>query len=99
MCESINTILKRFNLTKEDISLVIPHQANLRIINGVAKGMGMPPEKFFVNIEKYGNMSAVCIPVALMKHQGKGLLKRAILWLLWLWRRAYLGANLIKWTK
>lgn len=100
MCESINTILKRFNLTKEDISLVIPHQANLRIINGVAKGMGMPPEKFFVNIEKYGNMSAVCIPVALDEASRKGLIKKGDIvvtvafggGLTW-------GANLIKWTK
>lgn len=100
MCESINKILKMFNLKKEDIALVIPHQANLRIINGVAKGMNMPPEKFYINIEKYGNMSAACIPVALDEASRKGLLKKGELivtvafggGLTW-------GANLIKWTK
>ncbi|MCM8761789.1 MAG: ketoacyl-ACP synthase III [Candidatus Omnitrophica bacterium] len=100
MCEAINKLLKRFNLKKEDISLIVPHQANLRIINGVAKGMGMPPEKFYVNIEKYGNMSAACIPIALDEASKKGLIKKGDIvatvafggGLTW-------GANLIKWTK
>ncbi|HOL22345.1 MAG TPA: beta-ketoacyl-ACP synthase III [bacterium] len=100
MCEAINKLLKRFNMKKEDISLIIPHQANLRIINGVAKGLGLPPEKFYVNIEKYGNMSAACIPVALDEAAKKGLIKKGDIiatvafggGLTW-------GANLIKWTK
>ncbi|MDD3725683.1 MAG: ketoacyl-ACP synthase III [Candidatus Ratteibacteria bacterium] len=100
MCESINTLLKMFNLKKEDIALVVPHQANLRIIKGVAKGMDMPSEKFYVNIEKYGNMSAACVPVALDEASKKGLFRKGDLiitvsfggGLTW-------GANLIKWTK
>ncbi|MCX8082179.1 MAG: ketoacyl-ACP synthase III [bacterium] len=100
MCEAIHKLLKRFNLRKEDISLVIPHQANLRIINGVAKGMGMPPEKFYVNIEKYGNMSAACIPVALDEASKKGLLKKGdILVTVAFGGGLTWGANLIKWTK
>lgn len=100
MSEAINKLLERFNLKKEDISLVIPHQANLRIINGVAKNLNMPAEKFYVNIEKYGNMSAACVPVALDESSRKGLLKKGNLvmtvafggGLTW-------GANLIRWTK
>ncbi|HOV21071.1 MAG TPA: beta-ketoacyl-ACP synthase III [bacterium] len=100
MCESINNILKKYKLKKEDISLIIPHQANLRIILGVAKNMKIPVEKFFVNIEKYGNMSAACVPVALDHANKKQLIKKGdyILTvsfgggLTW-------GANLIKWYK
>ena len=76
MSESINKLLERFNLKKEDITLFIPHQANLRIIKGVAKNLNIPPEKFYVNIEKYGNMSAACIPIALDGALKGGLLKR-----------------------
>jgi len=100
MSESINKLLDRFNLKKEDISLIIPHQANLRIINGVAKNMNIPAEKFYVNIEKYGNMSAACIPVALDESSKKGLVSKGDLiitvafggGLTW-------GANLIRWTR
>ncbi len=100
MSEAINKLLDRFNLKKEDVAMVIPHQANLRIINGVAKNLNMPAEKFYVNIEKYGNMSAACIPVALDQAARKGLFKKGDLiitvafggGLTW-------GANLIRWTK
>lgn len=50
-----------------DVSLVIPHQANLRIIEGVAKFAGIPMEKVIVTVQKYGNMSAATVPVALVE--------------------------------
>ncbi len=53
------------NLKIEDINLIIPHQANQRIINNVAKKFNISKEKFFVNLEKYGNTSAASIPMAL----------------------------------
>lgn len=100
MSESINKLLDRFNLKKEDISIFIPHQANLRIINGVAKNLGIPAEKFYVNIERYGNMSAACVPIAMDEASKKGLLKKGDLiitvafggGLTW-------GANLIRWAR
>ncbi|MBI5182999.1 MAG: ketoacyl-ACP synthase III [Nitrospinae bacterium] len=49
----------------DDINLFIPHQANIRIINAVSKKLGIAPEKIYINIEKYGNTSAVSIPLAL----------------------------------
>ena len=49
----------------EDINLIIPHQANQRIINNVAKKFNISNDKFFVNLEKYGNTSAASIPMAL----------------------------------
>jgi 3-oxoacyl-[acyl-carrier-protein] synthase-3 len=51
-------------MTLADIDLVIPHQANLRIIELVARQMGLPMDKMFVNLDKYGNTSAASIPIA-----------------------------------
>lgn len=62
--KSINNILDMTNLTLEDIKLIIPHQANQRIINNVAKKLNVSNDKFFVNLEKYGNTSAASIPMA-----------------------------------
>lgn len=53
------------NLTCKDISLLIPHQANMRIINSVGKRIGLPEEKVFLNVEKYGNVSAASTIMAL----------------------------------
>ncbi len=58
-------VLKKNGLTVEDMDLLIAHQANLRIIKSTAKKLSMPPEKAYVNIEKYGNTSAATIPIAL----------------------------------
>jgi 3-oxoacyl-[acyl-carrier-protein] synthase-3 len=57
--------LEENNLDPSQLSLMIPHQANLRIIQATAKRLGLPPEKVFINIEKYGNTSAASIPIAL----------------------------------
>ena len=57
--------LEAHHFTTDDLDLLIPHQANLRIIQAVAKRLGIPPEKVFVNIERYGNTSAASIPIAL----------------------------------
>jgi len=57
--------LKDNNLDPSQLSLLIPHQANIRIIQATAKRLGLPMEKVFMNIEKYGNTSAASIPIAL----------------------------------
>jgi 3-oxoacyl-[acyl-carrier-protein] synthase-3 len=57
--------LQENNLDPSRLSLLIPHQANIRIIQATAKRLGMPEEKVFVNIERYGNTSAASIPIAL----------------------------------
>jgi 3-oxoacyl-[acyl-carrier-protein] synthase-3 len=61
-CEDV---LRRAQITADAIDLVIPHQANLRIIEFVAKRAGVPMERVFVNVQRYGNMSAATVPVAL----------------------------------
>ncbi len=65
--------LERAGLSKEDIDWLVPHQANIRIIQSAAKRLHLPMEKVFVNIEKYGNASAASIPMALTEayHAGK----------------------------
>jgi hypothetical protein len=60
----------------EDIKLVIPHQANIRILNAAAKRMGLRPDQIYLNIEKYGNMSAASSAVALVEAVKKGLIRK-----------------------
>ncbi len=57
--------LEKCELTVDDIDLVIPHQANKRIIEAINKKLVIPPEKVFINLQKYGNTSAASIPIAL----------------------------------
>ena len=60
----------------EDLALVVPHQANWRIIDGARKRMKLESDKVFSNIEKYGNMSAACVPIALCEAVEEGRAKR-----------------------
>ena len=65
MGNTVKTSLKKVDMDKSAIDWLVPHQANLRIIQSAAKRLDLPMEKVIVNIQKYGNMSAACIPVAL----------------------------------
>ena len=65
MCEAAETALRRAGVTSEEIDLLVPHQANMRIIEATAKYAGIPMDKVFVNVDRYGNMSSASIPVAL----------------------------------
>jgi 3-oxoacyl-[acyl-carrier-protein] synthase-3 len=57
--------IEKAGLTPDDIDLFVPHQANIRIIEAVAKGLGLPMERMFVNLDRYGNTSAASVPIAL----------------------------------
>ena len=72
MSRASSEVLNRSALTADDISLVIPHQANLRIIESVAKHTGIPMERVMLTVEKYGNMSAATVPVALVDALSEG---------------------------
>jgi 3-oxoacyl-[acyl-carrier-protein] synthase-3 len=76
MCAAANDILSQNGMTVEDVDLVIPHQANIRIISAVGKGLGLPEEKVFANIDRYGNTSAASIPLALYEAVKEGRLKK-----------------------
>ncbi|MBM3861891.1 MAG: ketoacyl-ACP synthase III [Verrucomicrobia bacterium] len=62
-------------LTLDDIDVLIPHQANLRMLEAVVAKVGMPKERVFVNVEEYGNMASACLPVALDQARKSGMVK------------------------
>ena len=68
--------LERAELTKEDIDVLVPHQANIRIIESAARRLQVPMEKVYVNIEKYANTSGASIPIALDEAVRTGMIKR-----------------------
>lgn len=73
---SVNKILEENNLDMNDIDYIIPHQANVRIIQYAAKKLKVNMDKFYMNIEEYGNTSGASIPIALSDMYEKGLLKK-----------------------
>ncbi|MFD2256232.1 beta-ketoacyl-ACP synthase III [Luteolibacter algae] len=76
MKEAAETVIKRADLQAEDIACVIPHQANLRIIDAIADRLTVPNEKVFVNLDKYGNTSAAAVAIALDEANRSGAFKR-----------------------
>jgi 3-oxoacyl-[acyl-carrier-protein] synthase-3 len=75
MAESAKSVLDEAGFEPSDVDLFIPHQANIRIIEATAKRVGIPKEKVYVNIQRYGNTSAASIPIALLEAQNKGIIK------------------------
>lgn len=76
MIEAAEAVLKQAGMTHEDIDFMIPHQANIRIIEGVRTRLGVSREKTIVNIDRVGNTSAASIPIALGEAKDKGLIQR-----------------------
>ena len=74
--DSARTTLAAAGLTSDDVALFVPHQANSRIIDSAATKLGLPPERTFVNIERYGNTSAASVPIALAEAADAGRLQR-----------------------
>ena len=75
MDKSTREILERFNLSADDISCIIPPQANLRIIDLLSTRLGIKKDKFFVNLDRYGNTSAASVPLALDEAFRNGRIK------------------------
>ncbi|QSO49835.1 ketoacyl-ACP synthase III [Alicyclobacillus mengziensis] len=75
MGASTEKVLEKSGLTRDDIDLLVPHQANIRIIDAAAKRFGVPSEKVAVTIHKYGNTSASSIPIALDEAVREGRVK------------------------
>jgi 3-oxoacyl-[acyl-carrier-protein] synthase-3 len=74
--ETIENLLKQEGVSMADITWIVPHQANARIVQAAGKRLGIPMEKFFLNIEEYANTSAASIPIALDELNRKGQLKK-----------------------
>ena len=75
MSEAADRALDSARLTGADIDLLIPHQANIRIIEATAKHSGIPMEKVYVNVDRYGNTSSASIPIAIDECVEKGIIK------------------------
>jgi 3-oxoacyl-[acyl-carrier-protein] synthase-3 len=72
MPKATETVVRKAGWQLTDLALVIPHQANIRIIDAAIKRLGLPPEKFFINLDRYGNTSAASIPIALCEAIAQG---------------------------
>ena len=76
MEESVRDLLNKHGLTIDDIDLMIPHQANIRILNKLMERLEVNREKVYINVDKYGNTSAASIPIALDEANRQGLMQR-----------------------
>jgi 3-oxoacyl-[acyl-carrier-protein] synthase-3 len=76
MAEAADQALMRAGLTGDDIDLLVPHQANIRIIEATAKYAKIPMEKVFVNVDRYGNMSSATVPIALDEAVEQGRIRK-----------------------
>jgi len=71
MAEVSAEIMEKNNLTSDDVAWLVPHQANLRIIDATANRMGLPSEKVMINIQKYGNTTAGTLPLCLWDYESQ----------------------------
>ncbi len=99
MYETSRDLLKRNGLTGQDIALMVPHQANIRIIQAVADRLDISPEKVMINIQKYGNTTAATIPLAVRDGIAEGKVKKGDIVLLAAVGAGYtVGASLWRWA-
>ncbi len=76
MSEASAEVLQRIGKSVSDVALVIPHQANLRIIDAVRKKMGLDEDKIYVNVDEYGNTGSATVPLAMWEAVGNGTIER-----------------------
>ena len=98
--KAIEEAVQRANVAIEDVDWFIPHQANIRIIDAAAERLGQPREKFFINVERYGNTSSASVPVALYEAVRGGRIKQGDLAVLVAFGGGLTwGSCAIRWTK
>jgi 3-oxoacyl-[acyl-carrier-protein] synthase III len=96
--DAVNQVLAGEGLTIDQVKMVIPHQANIRILNSLSERLGLPPEKIYINIHKYGNTSAASVPIALDEANREGRLQTGDLVLLCAFGGGFTwGATLLRW--
>ena len=99
MGEVSEELLSAHNLKPSDVKLMVPHQANRRIIQACADRLGMPLENVLINIERYGNTTAGTIPIATREALNEGRLKKGDLVLFAAVGAGFtVGANLWRWA-
>jgi 3-oxoacyl-[acyl-carrier-protein] synthase-3 len=74
--EACEQVIERAGLKAEDIALIIPHQANVRIVDAIRERLGLPPERAFLNLHKYGNTSGAAVAIALDEAVRSGVVKK-----------------------
>ena len=98
MIESVKIIIEKSGISPDDINLVVPHQANLRINEAIREKLKLPKEKVFNNIQKYGNTTSATIPICLSEAEAEGRLKKGDLVLTVAFGAGFTwGANLLRW--
>jgi 3-oxoacyl-[acyl-carrier-protein] synthase-3 len=98
MFELCDGILRRNGFTPDDVAIMIPHQANKRIIDATAERLGLGPDRVLINIDRYGNTTAATLPLATRDAIGQGRLKRGDLVLFATVGAGYTsGASLWRW--
>ena len=74
--KSMKKVIEEAQLDKEEIKYIVPHQANMRIVEVVSRKIGIPMDKFYMNMDRYGNTSSASIPIALNELNERGLIER-----------------------
>ncbi len=98
MENSVDQVLEEAGVSGRDIDWIIPHQANIRILHNLGERLGVPQEKIFINIHKYGNTSAATVPIAFDEANRGGLLKSGDLILTCAFGGGFTwGAEIIRW--
>jgi 3-oxoacyl-[acyl-carrier-protein] synthase III len=98
MAEACDVAIQRAGIRPEEIDLLVPHQANIRIIDATAKHAGIPQDKVLITVDRYGNTSAASIPMALGEAEASGRLKRGMVVLLVAFGAGFTwGAAVIRW--
>jgi len=96
--QMVQRLLENCGRKLDDIAWIVPHQANARIIQAAAKRLGLPEERFYMNIEEYANTSSASIPIALNEMDEKGLLKRGdLIMLLAFGAGLTYGGTILRW--
>jgi len=98
MADAADRVLEQAGLTSEQVDLLIPHQANIRIIEATAEHAHIPPERLFVNVDRFGNTSSASVPLALDEARQSGRLKPGMIVLLVAFGAGFTwGAILLRW--
>lgn len=99
MADVSEEIVLKNNLKGDDISYLVPHQANMRIITAAGERMGLPPEKVMVNIHKYGNTTCATIPLCISEYWHEGKIKKGDYIVLASFGAGYTwGSVLVRWA-
>jgi 3-oxoacyl-[acyl-carrier-protein] synthase-3 len=96
--EVCREVLESAHLSPSDIDWFVPHQANRRILDAVAQRMGIPDERCYINVDRYGNTSSASIPIALDEAVRSGKLKRGDIVLMAAFGAGLTwGASVVRW--